>query len=156
MDRERSGQLAPARMLRRATRPGAAGRARGDGGAHAVRDERRELTYEALLAAGRETWTVGDKIHVYRKRNGGAGLLDDSEDGAVDARDYDPDHYARQLRQTFASRLLCDFTAEDYEAVFSDPNQMSLFASSVAEIRTVLEGKVDGARISSNAPIGTS
>ena len=112
---------------------------------HTVRDTRRELPYEALLAAGRTTWTVGDRIHVYRKRNAAAGLLEESDEGTVDPRDYDSDHYARQLRQTFASRLACAFTAEDHEAVFADPHQMSLFASSIAEVRTVLERKVDDA-----------
>ncbi|MEP7000361.1 MAG: DNA polymerase domain-containing protein, partial [bacterium] len=31
-----------------------------------VRDTRRELSYEALLASGRTTWSVGDRVRVYR------------------------------------------------------------------------------------------
>ncbi len=111
----------------------------------AVRESRRELAYEALLASGRRSWSVGERIRVYRKRNGGCGLLEESEDpvgmGAVDNRDYDVDHYARQLRQTFASRLACAFTPADYDTVFADPDQMSLFMPAVATIRTVLEKK---------------
>jgi DNA polymerase elongation subunit (family B) len=77
----------------------------------AVRESRRELPYEAMLANGRRSWGVGDRIRVYRKRNGVGGLLDESEDslagmGAVDIRDYDVEHYARQLRQTFACVLV--------------------------------------------------
>ena len=110
----------------------------------AVRESRRELPYEAMLAAGRDPWSVGDRVRVYRKRNGGAGLLEEADDGgprihASDPRDYDVEHYARQLRQTFACRLACAFTPADYEAVFADADQLSLFTPAVSEIRTVLE-----------------
>jgi len=113
----------------------------------AVRESRRELPYEAMLASGRASWSVNDRVRVYRKRNGGCGLLEESEDGQlgrddVDHRDYDVDHYARQLRQTFASRLVCAFTPDDYDAVFADPDQMTLFTPAVTTIRTVLETKV--------------
>src|SRR6516162_9844438 len=47
----------------------------------AGRESRRELPYEAMLASGRTSWSVGDRIRVYRKRNGGCGLLEESEDG---------------------------------------------------------------------------
>jgi DNA polymerase, archaea type len=112
----------------------------------AVRESRRELAYEALLASGRISWGVGDRARVYRKRNGACGLLEESEDGpvgtgTVDNRDYDVEHYVRQLRQTFASRLACAFTPADYETVFGDPDQMSLFMPAVTTIRTVLERK---------------
>jgi DNA polymerase elongation subunit (family B) len=112
-----------------------------------TRDSRRELPYEALLASGRKSWRAGDRIRVYRRKSGAGGLIEDFEDGAagredVDHRDYDIDHYARLLRQTFAARLACAFTAADYDAVFADPDQMSLFAPSVAAIRTVLDKKV--------------
>jgi hypothetical protein len=99
-----------------------------------------------MLASGRNSWEVGDRIQVYRKRNGGCGLLEEPEDSparvdAVDSRDYDIDHYVRQLRQTFASRLACAFTPADYDAVFADPDQLSLFMPAVETIRTVLERK---------------
>jgi DNA polymerase elongation subunit (family B) len=82
----------------------------------AVRESRRELPYEAMLASGRASWSVNDRVRVYRKRNGGCGLLEEPEDGQVgrddvDHRDYDVDHYARQLRQTFASRLARSFAS---------------------------------------------
>ncbi len=107
----------------------------------AVRESRRELPYEAMLAGGRTSWSVGDRVRVYRKRNGGCGLLEESEEAHIDERDYDVEHYARQLRQTFASRLACAFAPADYEAVFADPDQMSLFLPAMATIRTVLQDK---------------
>ena len=72
--------------------------------------------------------------------------MEESEDGPVgtgntDERDYDIDHYARQLRQTFASRLACAFKPADYETVFADPDQMSLFMPAIGTIRTVLQTK---------------
>jgi DNA polymerase elongation subunit (family B) len=111
-----------------------------------VRDSRRELPYEALLAAGRKSWSVGDRIRVYRRKSGAAGLIEDSEDTAAgidsaEERDYDIDHYARLLRQTFAVRLACAFSPADFEVVFADPDQMSLFMPSVATIQTVLGKK---------------
>ncbi len=123
----------------------------------AVRESRRELPYEAMLASGRTSWSVGDRVRVYRKRNGGCGLLEESDDGHVemsnvDHRDYDVDHYARQLRQTFASRLECAFAPADYEAVFADPDQLSLFLPAVTTIGTVLERKEPGDGRGSNTP----
>ena len=56
----------------------------------------------------------------------------------TDRRDYDIDHYARLLRETFAVRLARAFAPADYEAVFADPEQMSLFARPVKAIETVL------------------
>ena len=72
-----------------------------------------------------------------------AGSIEESEDETVssesaDRRDYDVDHYARVLRETFAARLERAFTPADFEAVFADPDQLSLFAPPVATIRTVL------------------
>ena len=112
----------------------------------AVRETRRELPYEAMLASGRTSWNVGDRVRVYRKRNSGCGLLEESDDGQVDVsnaghRDYDIDYYARQLRQTFAARFACAFSPADFEAVFADPDQMELFMPEVSTIRTVLETK---------------
>jgi DNA polymerase elongation subunit (family B) len=99
-----------------------------------------ELPYEAMLAGGRTLWSVGDRVRVYRKRNGGCGLLEESDDGRIDVsyidpRDYDVDYYTRQLRQTFASLLASAFVPVDYQAVFADPDQMSLFTPAVNTIR---------------------
>jgi DNA polymerase elongation subunit (family B) len=115
----------------------------------AVRESRRELPYEAMLASGQTRWNVGDRVRVYRKRNGGCGLLEEPDEGHlelsnVDLRDYDVDYYARQLRQTFASRFACAFSPGDYEAVFADPDQMTLFMPALTTIRTVLEKKAQG------------
>jgi DNA polymerase elongation subunit (family B) len=101
----------------------------------ATRSGRRELTYEALLAAGRERWEVGERVRVYRKRNGEGGLV---EDGAEDRRDYDVDYYARLLRTSYAQRLARAFTPLDFETVFADPDQLSIFTPPVASIRTIL------------------
>jgi hypothetical protein len=108
-----------------------------------MRDSRRELPYEAMLAGGRTSWSAGDRIRVYRTRSGCGGVIEEQEGEAVategqDRRDYDVDHYARILRETFAVRLVRAFTPADYEAVFADPDQMSLFAPLVESIRTVL------------------
>ncbi len=109
----------------------------------ATRDTRKELPYEAMLASGRASWSVGDRIRVYRSRNGSGRVIEESEDETIstdsaDRRDYDVDHYSRVLRQTFAARLERAFTPADFEAVFADPEQLSLFTPPIAAIRTVL------------------
>ncbi len=108
-----------------------------------TREGRRELPYEAMLASGRTTWTLGERVRVYRTRTGAGGVVVDTEDEAavaelVDRRDYDTAHYVRVLRDTFAARLVRAFTPDDFAAVFADPEQLSLFSPSLATIRTIL------------------
>src|SRR3954462_5051854 len=108
-----------------------------------VREERRELPYEALLANGRTSWTIGERIRVYRTASGSGGLVTDAEDGARDAgardpRDYDVEHYVAVLRENFAERLSRALTREDFAAVIADPEQPSLFETTLAGSTTVL------------------
>jgi hypothetical protein len=134
----------------------------------AVRGERRELPYEALLACGRTSWTVGERVRVYRTANGTGGLAAESEDGGPattdpvssttagvflatdhtdrtdrkqsvsDRRDYDVDHYVRVLREQFADRLSRAVTPEAFTAIVADPDQPSLFESSLEGAAPVL------------------
>ena len=113
-----------------------------------TRGTRREWPYEAMLASGRTRWSVGDRIRVYRTKSGLGGLLEESEDEtaaseSADLRDYDVDHYAHVLRETYAARLARAFTPADYEALLADPDQMSLFTPPIATIRTVLTKEPD-------------
>jgi DNA polymerase elongation subunit (family B) len=111
-----------------------------------ARDTRRELIYEALIASGRKSWSLGERVRVYRTASGGGGVVPDPDDESVspaagapaDPRDYDVDHYVRVLRDNFASRLERAFAPEDYSVVFADPLQPSLFARPVEEISAVL------------------
>lgn len=108
----------------------------------AARERRRELPYEAMLASGRTEWSVGDRVRVYRTRAGEGRVVDAEEDADVerdrpDGRDYDVEHYVRVLRENFASRLARAFTAEDFETLFSDPEQPSLFAPSFETMHAV-------------------
>ena len=103
----------------------------------ATRESRRELAYEAMLACGRTQWSLGDKVRVYRTRSGGGAVIDEEEEGR-DVRDYDVNHYARLLRDTFASRLERAFRPEDFDAVFADPEQMTLFGIEMTGVRPVL------------------
>jgi DNA polymerase elongation subunit (family B) len=108
------------------------------------RARRRELPYEALLAAGQTQWREGDQVRVYRKPNGEAGLTgrpeapssDDLPD--ADPRDYDIEYYVRVLRTTYAERLARALSPEDFATVFADPDQLSLFATPLESIRPVL------------------
>jgi DNA polymerase I len=108
-----------------------------------VRATRRELPYEALLASGRTAWSVGERVRVYRTALGTGGIVPDVDDEArtitwTDTRDYDTDHYVRVLTHNFASRLERAFTPDDYAALFSDPEQPSLFARALHTIRARL------------------
>ena len=124
----------------------------------AVRGERRELPYEALLANGRTSWTIGDRIRVYRTAAGSGGLVTDAEDGTRDAgardpRDYDVEHYVAVLRENFAERLSRALTPEDFAAVVADPEQPSLFETTLAASTTVLtRQRLDSARAEAAVP----
>jgi DNA polymerase I len=111
-----------------------------------TRDGRHELAYEAMLASGRRSWRIGDRIRIYRTKSG-AGVIEESEDGVAEIEgrvDYDVEHYTRVLRETFAIRLVRAFAPADFEAVFADSEQMSLFTESVETVRTILtEAPVD-------------
>ena len=99
----------------------------------ALRDHRREAMYEALLAAGRTHWRVGERVRVYRTRAGWTLSLEDH-----DRRDYDVEHYVRALRDNYASRLARGLTAQDRLALFADPDQPSLFDADFAAMRPIL------------------
>ena len=113
-----------------------------------TRESRREIGYEAMLAAGRTRWRAGERVRVYRQAGGGGALVEEPEDGSVrdagvaspgDPTDYDVEYYARLLRESFAARLARAFTPEDFETVFSDPMQPSLFAERIGEVRPILQ-----------------
>jgi DNA polymerase elongation subunit (family B) len=107
-----------------------------------IRGERRELPYEAMLAAGRVSWSLGDRVRVYRTTTGYGRVVTDPDDESVehdrDPRDYDVEYYERLLREIFASRLARALAPADFAAVFADPDQMSLFPQSLAAMTTVL------------------
>jgi DNA polymerase I len=117
-----------------------------------TRGHRQELPYEAMLANGRDHWSAGERAYVYRRSQGRAGLwvdedattdADAHETGAssavrADPRDYDVEHYARQLQTSFASRLARGLEPEDYEAILADPDRPSLFQRPLAASRPIL------------------
>lgn len=103
----------------------------------AVRTVRRELPYEALLAAGRREWGERERIRVYRA-TGGRPVLFQRETEERDPRDYDVEYYERLLRSTFATRLARAFAPDDFAIVIADVDQMTLFTRPVSAIASVL------------------
>jgi DNA polymerase elongation subunit (family B) len=103
-----------------------------------TREKRRELPYEALLMSGRTEWRVGERIRVYRKLNGEAGLVDLDDDDGQSPRDYDVEHYVRQLRETYASRLARAFRPDEFTELVSDPDQLSLLPPSYSSMKPIL------------------
>ena len=105
------------------------------------RETRRELVYEALLSSGRRTWSIGERIRVYRAQHGhGRVVIGHPGDSGEDEgpRDYDVEHYVALLRDTYAARLARAFTPADFAAVFADPGQPSLFTADIGSVRPVL------------------
>ena len=107
-----------------------------------TRDSRRELSYEAMIASGRSSWRVGERIRIYRNAWGG-GLVADHDDEAIgaapaDPRDYDAEYYVRLLRRSFAARLATAFTPSDFDAIFADPGQLPLFGEKFCDIQPLL------------------
>jgi DNA polymerase, archaea type len=107
------------------------------------RERRRELPYESMLASGRSSWSPGKRIRVYRTRTGLGAVVANSEDAelhpdAADPRDYDVEHYVRVLRGNFAARLARAFSLDDFDEIFADPDQLSLFPTPLTEVRPIL------------------
>ncbi len=100
----------------------------------ATREGRKELAYEAMLASGRTAWRRGERVRIYRVRQGGGRV---SSEGS-DQRDYDIEHYLRLLREQYAARLARAFAPDDFAAVFADPEQPSLFTPALDAIRPIL------------------
>jgi DNA polymerase, archaea type len=126
-----------------------------------TRRERQELPYEALLQNGREHWTAGERVYVYRRTLGRAGLWEEEleadddrdaeEEAARDRRDYDVEHYVRLLQNTFASRLVRGLCSEDFEAVVADPDRPSLFQRSLVGAQPILSVLSDPTVVPSDA-----
>jgi DNA polymerase I len=113
------------------------------------RDSRRELPYEAMLASGRQRWSVGERVRVYRTTTGHGAVVADADDASVtrvNARDYDVDHYVRVLRDAYAARLARAFAPDDFAALFAETDQLSFFTPSLATIHTVLTPLGDSMR----------
>lgn len=107
-----------------------------------TRATRREFPYEAMLTSGRPAWSAGDRVRVYRAKGGGAVVPEFDEEvtnTGKDPRDYDVEHYVCVLRDAFASRLMRGLKPDDFEAVFADPMQPSLFAPDLSSMRPVLK-----------------
>jgi DNA polymerase elongation subunit (family B) len=101
----------------------------------ATRHARRELPYEAMLAAGRAHWRRGERVRVYRTQEGGAGLV---RERAAQAADYDVAHYLRVLLRNHAARLQRAFAPQDHAALFADPTQGELFPARFEVMQPVL------------------
>lgn len=126
----------------------------------ASRARMREAPYEALLAAGRSTWQVGERVRFYRAAGGSTvwlpevsdeqelGVDDEEEDqetatpaGAApraragDRRDYDIAHYVQVLHSSYVSRLRKAFAPEDFDQLFRPDGQLGLFDQPIGDVR---------------------
>jgi DNA polymerase elongation subunit (family B) len=111
------------------------------------RKRAREAVYEALLAAGRTTWRVGERVRFYRAANGTVVWLpevpendlsrpDDPGSGLRpldEAPPYDIAHYLGVLHTSFVSRLRKAFSPDDFEQLFRLSGQAGLFDRPLAE-----------------------
>jgi len=109
-----------------------------------TRATRRENAYEAMLATGRPAWRRGERIRVFRVRDGSYRVAPDraaSVEGVPDERIYDVQHYLRVLGDNYAARLARAFAPADFAALFADPGQASLFPPDYRGIRPVLRAE---------------
>jgi len=110
------------------------------------RSSHAEPQYEALLSAGRSSWTPGERVRFYRARGGKAVWLPDETDEfeededqeagdgqgvshqlQASQRDYDVEYYLQLLMGSYASRLHKAFAPADFERLFRIDQQLSLF-----------------------------
>ena len=124
----------------------------------ASRARLREAAYEALLAAGRASWRVGERVRFYKAADGSAAFLPDTHDelggdagdeddtgeehGSDEAArekaggppDYDAAHYLQVLLTSYAGRLRKAFAPEDFDQLFRPDAQLGLFDRPVEAI----------------------
>ena len=106
-----------------------------------VARRRRELPYEAMLASGRdgvERRRSRSRVSHGRRARRASCDPDETWTETTEPRDYDVEHYVRLLRETFAARLARAFTPADFDAVFADPDQLSLLPPSFETMRPIL------------------
>jgi DNA polymerase I len=125
---------------------------------------RPEAAYEALLAAGRKTWSPGERVRFYRARGGiSVWIPEESEEASVEQgwekeieakehsqkavativphedianrRDYDVEHYLRVLFTSYASRLRKVYAPGDFELLFRTDGQLGLFDQPIEHIQ---------------------
>jgi len=102
---------------------------------HQTRGRAREAAYEALLAAGRTQWRVGERVRFYRAATGVPTCLPDAPnlDGAAAPDEntlmppYDIAHYLNVLHTSYVARLRKAYTPHVYEQLFRSSGQMGLF-----------------------------
>ncbi|MFO7169702.1 MAG: DNA polymerase domain-containing protein [Chloroflexota bacterium] len=127
----------------------------------ASRSSLREGPYEALLAAGRTEWAVGERVRCYKAQDGSYVWVPDESDeptvGVVRstsdadapadddgrprvpaprrANDYDVEHYLDVLLNSYASRLKKAFDPADFDQIFRRDAQLGMFDTPVEEIQ---------------------
>ena len=123
---------------------------------------RPEAAYEALLAAGRASWSPGERVRFYRARGGTSiWLPEESEETSIgqlweaetnepsqntpviplhredvaSRSDYDVEHYLRVLFTSYAARLKKAYPSEDFERLFRTDEQLGLFDQPIEYIQ---------------------
>jgi DNA polymerase, archaea type len=120
----------------------------------AQRASHPEPRYEALLAAGWDTWESGDRARFYRAAADRLVWLPDDTDepheevtpdggepppwdeaSTSQQRLYDVDYYIQHLLDSYAGRLRKAFARNDWEQLFRLDGQTSLFDEPIENIR---------------------
>ena len=102
----------------------------------------REAAYEALLAAGRTTWTSGERVRFYRNQQGNhVWIPDEQENQPYSGKippgqqcDFDVEYYLTLLTTSYAARLRKAFQPEDFDQLFRKDQQLGLFDKPVETI----------------------
>ena len=101
----------------------------------------RAAAYEALLAAERTQWRVGERVRYYRASGGRAIWLpgdpetEGGAEGSATARPpYDVAHYLGVLHTSYVGRLRKAFTPEDFAQLFRPSGQVGLFDRPLTEV----------------------
>ena len=100
----------------------------------------REAAYEALLAAGRTTWSAGERVRFYRNQHGNYTWLPDNQEhqteksAAEQQCDYDVDYYVTLLTTSYAARVRKAFRPEDFDQLFRESQQLGLFDQPIETI----------------------
>ncbi len=129
----------------------------------ARRSQHPEAAYEALLAAGRTTWSIGERVRFYRVRGGSSvwlpeeneevaagqawevetvddpaqhtSVLSPHRSAIANRRDYDVEHYLHVLFTSYAARLRKAYPPDGFEQLFRMDEQLGLFDRPIEQIQ---------------------
>ncbi|MGL4610597.1 MAG: DNA polymerase domain-containing protein [Trueperaceae bacterium] len=98
-----------------------------------AKSKRKEAAYEALLASNTSRWRQGERVKIYKARQGWRVF----DEGQSNHDDYDVHHYVKTLYVSYIERFKKAFSNEDFQSIFR-LEQEGLFDTPLHDLKTLM------------------